>query len=313
MTVDLTPLRKTLVKKTGEEESVRPALLLSMYSDRPVAALSPAAASALRAYLDLIPNGALRSCANEQNIGPLTPRRISRDLKHLDNPAKNEEYNQLYYSSSENGPPGDYGISFLLDDFEGPVGMAKTNLLKFEFPWNDAEGDRLDGFIQRISKILSLDCGISAATVGFGFSHLHSDRFAFDQVLAMLPRYLGFDHSAELPAEHMRGRTPVPSWITFLNEEIMAGLGGEAALRQHAPRAELSPVGKGFLIRAAKYPPVGDGNRGAEDLGELPGVARFLKPKRVYIPFLRGRTVELDVTRWCERLDSLENRPWENR
>lgn len=313
MSIDLAPLRKTLSKKTGEEESVRPALQLSIYSEWPIKKLSPAAAKALRLYLDLIPNGILRSCAIEDDVGPLTTKRLGRDLKQLDQPPKNADYNQLYYSSSENGPPGDYGITFLLDDFDGEEETMETNLLRFEFPWDHAEGARLDGFIQSITRLLAIECGATAATVGFGFSHWHFDGYAYDQALAMLPRYLGFDHSAELPAKHLRGLAPVATWMTWVPAVLAGQLGGEAALREQAPEAQITPLAGGILIRAAKYPPVGDSNRGAEDIGALPGVARFLKPKRVNIPFLRGTAVDLDVASWCERFDGRENRPWDNR
>ena len=312
MTLDLSPLSKSLTKKSGEEESVRPALVLSLYSDRPVTQLAPFVAEAVREYLAAIPPGVLRSGLVGDNVGPLSTQRVARDLKRLEQPPKGTDYIQIYYSSSETGPPGDFGITCLLVNLDGPRGGKKTGSVRFDFPWDWAEGDRAEHFVDLVTRIAA-KVPFTAGTAGFGFSHWHFDRFARDQVYAMLPRYLGFDHSSEVPTDHMRDRTPAAHWLVLLAESMMSALGGDASFTQQVPNAQLTKLANGYLIRTAKHPPVGDINRGAGDLGSIPALANWLKPKRVEFPPIRGNAVELDVPTWLARHDTLENGAWENR
>ncbi len=96
----------------------------------------------------------------------------------------------------------------------------------------------------------------------------------------------------------------------------MESLGGASALAEHAPEAQVVDLPQGVCIRASKYPPVGDVNYHAPDIGALPGVARFLKPKRIFIPAtaMRGREGrELDVKAWLARFDDRDNLSWEDR
>jgi hypothetical protein len=312
MTIDISQFTRTLTKRSGEEESVRAALFVSFYSPRPLSALAPLGAEALRDYLATIPPGVLKSALVGDQIGPLTSQRAARDMRRLERPPSNSDFDQLYYSSSETGPPGDFGVTFLLEDLDDPLAHAATALLRFEFPWNFAEGATAENFLAVVCR-LAAKIPFSVATAGFAFSHWHFDQYARDQVYSMLPRYIGFDHSAERPREHMRGRTPAATWLTLVDAPITAALGGESEMARLAPGAEVRRLPSGLLIRAAEFPPVGDVNRGATDLGEIPGVARWLKPLRVSVPFLGGSAVELDVGSWFSRFDELDNGPWNNR
>jgi hypothetical protein len=184
--------------------------------------------------------------------------------------------------------------------------------MRFDFPWNWAEEDRAEQFIDIVAR-LAAKVPFAAGTAGFGFSHWHFDRFARDQVYAMLPRYVGFDHSSEVPTKHMRNRTPAAHWLVLLDDVMMSELGGEATLAVQVPNATATKLVNGWLIRTAKWPPVGDINRRATDLGTIPALAHWLKPKRVEFPPLTGDATELDAPAWLARFDSLENGPWENR
>ncbi|HEY3496080.1 MAG TPA: hypothetical protein VGK73_15385, partial [Polyangiaceae bacterium] len=101
MSLDLNPLRKTRVIRGQEHESVRPCLSLVLYTGQPLSKLGPAGAAALRIYLEAIPKDALKSCEMGDDTGPLTSRRIARDIKRLEKPAKNDDFFALVYSSSE--------------------------------------------------------------------------------------------------------------------------------------------------------------------------------------------------------------------
>ena len=310
MRLDVSKLRQTLTKRGVEEESVRPVIMLSLYSEVSLHELGPSAATALRKYLEIIPKNVLRSAQLDSgDAGKLTSRRVARDLKHLDSPPRDEDILGVLYSSAELGPPGDFGVNFIIEDLTDPDFEDSSNLLRFEFP-----ASAVDSHEQTIELVLRLaECiPFSVGTCGYGLSHWHGDRFAVDQVYRLLPRYLGLDHSSKTPRERIKGHTPSPSWLTFIHADLLNELGGDQALANHAPDAKVSLLENGSMIRASKFPPVGDVNRGAADIGALPGVARFLKPKRTRIPFLRGAKVELDVQAWLSRFDDRDNQAWNN-
>ena len=312
MTLDLSPLRRKLTKKAGEEDSVWPALLLTLYSPLPLRELSPPVAKCVRAYLDLIPNGALRSGLIGDWIKALGSNRIARDLRRLEHPAKNVTIEGLYYFSGANGPPCDYSVTVELWEVDDPEEDQTVSMVRFEFPWHAAEGDAAEIWISQAVTLANL-IPFSAGTGGFGFSHWQQDRFARDQVYAMLPHYVGFEHSAWTPSKFMRGKATTANWLTFVDNALLERLGGAQRLHELAPEATVQTIERGAVVRAAHWPVVGDVNRGAPDLGSVPGVARWLEPARVTFPFLRGGAVEVDVPAWLHRFDPFTNGPWDNR
>ena len=121
MRLDVSKLRQTLTKRGVEEESVRPVIMLSLYSEVSLHELGPSAAAALREYLEIIPKDILRSAQLDSgDAGKLSSRRIARDLKHLGNPPRDEEILGVLYSSAELGPPGDFGVNFIIEDLTDP-------------------------------------------------------------------------------------------------------------------------------------------------------------------------------------------------
>jgi hypothetical protein len=311
MNVDLASLGRTLSKRGKEEESVRPSLLLVLFSELSLVELAPHAAAALREYTADLEKNALRSALIGSEVGVLTAQRLSRDLKRMDKPRPGDDYIKLRYSSSANGHPGDYGVTFLIDDMTDPLFADESNLLQFEFPWQSAEKDP-EAFFERVVRIAA-KVPLSVGTCGFGFSHWHEDKYAVDQVYTLLPRYIGFDHSSETPRTYIRDCTPTPSWLTFVKQSLFDELGGAETLARRASAVTTRKV-EGFqVLRSSRLPPIGDVNRGAPDIGELPGLAEFLAPKRVVIPFLRGNDVELDVDAWLSRFDQRQRGSWENR
>ena len=310
MGFDVSGLRRTLLKRGVEEESLQPVILLTLYSEVSLHALGPFAAEALRKYLEMIPKGVLRSTSLDSgSTGKLTSRRLSRHLRRLDQPPHNEQREEIIYSSGEFGPPGDYGIFFILDDLSDRPFSEWANLLEFVFP--SGAQDSCEETLGLATELASA-VPFSSGTCGFGFSHWEADAFARDQIYELLPRYFGFSHSSSRGRETVKGLVPCPSWLTFLGGEAMEALGGKAALAEHAPDATAEALRDGYVIRAAKHPPVGDINQGAPDLGSLPGVARFLKPKRTNPPILEGAEITMEVNTWLSRFDDLDNRPWDN-
>jgi hypothetical protein len=313
MTLDLSVLKRQLRKKGKEESSVWPSLTLTLYSNAALAELSPFAAILLRRYVEAIPKDVLRSALIREDFGPLTHQRFKRDIRRLEAPLKKDEGGRLIYSSSEFGPPGDYGCYFRILDLTDKelVGPLETNVMRFEFPWGLAEGSEIERVVS-LFNMLAESVPFACGTAGFGFSYWREDRFAGDQVRAMLARYIAFDHS-DVGANNLRERTPSPAWITFLSTDLVEKLGDISRVHQDCPNLQIYRLTHGLSLRAALRPPVGDINRGAEDIGCLPSVARWLKPLRFRASSFPGSQVEIDVPAWLQRFDLLENKPWRNR
>jgi len=311
MNLDLTSLKRRLHKKSGERDSVWPSLTLMLYSDVSLPKFGPDAAALLRRYISVIPTNVLRSALIRDDVGPFTARRFANDLKRLDAPQKGTDLIMLIYSSSEYGQPGNYGCYALLKDLDDKelTGPWETNVIKLEFPWTMAEGDAVEGAVDLLAELVECVPYV-AATAGFGFSFWRDDRFAGDQVVAMLPRYSGFDHS-DPECNNMRGQTPSATWLTFLSTALVEQLGGKGSI---PPEIVTRNLKNGVMLRAAKHPIVGDVNRGALDIGRLPDVATWMKPLRFDdVSPLCGSSVEMDVDAWLQRFDERPSGAWDNR
>jgi len=171
-----------------------------------------------------------------------------------------------------------------------------------------AEGDAVEGTVELLTELVECVPYVSA-TAGFGFSFWRDDRYAGDQVVAMLPRYIGFDHS-DPRFKSMRGHTPSAAWLTFLSTPLVEQLGGRNSIPSEIVIRDLK---KGVMLRAAKYPVVGDVNRGASDIGKLPDVAAWMKSLRYRASSLCGSSVEMDVDAWLRRFDERSSGAWDNR
>ena len=66
------------------------------------------------------------------------------------------------------------------------------------------------------------------------------------------------------------------------------------------------------MIRGAHYPPIGDINRGAPDLGQIPEIARAMKPSRADIEAFGEPIARFDGAAWLARFDERESLDWEN-
>lgn len=303
-------LQSTLVRQGVEELSVLPVLLLTVYSKDTLKDLAPATNEAIAYFVSQVPHASLISVQKSNgDFGRLTANKVRRDAKLMASPPEGEEFLGLTYSSREDGPPNEFGVKLIAHNLAQTGFEDFTNLLRFELPIMHKE--RVDSIVELATRITEFIPN-SMGTFGVGLSHLRGDRFAGAQVFQMLPRYIGLEHSSDKPRDWMRNKTPAPNWITFVEKEIFEELGGTAKLRDAAPTVIPVETAVGFVLRASSLPPLGDINRHAGDIGELPGVARFLKPRRTKIPFLRAGRVEVDVDAWLSRFDELENRPWNN-
>lgn len=94
--------------------------------------------------------------------------------------------------------------------------------------------------------------------------------------------------------------------------ELVAELGGTGPLEKSLPVEGRTLLNHGVCLRAAFRPPVGDVDRLALDIGLLPTVARWLKPKRFTTRSFAGSQVDMDTASWLARFDGLSDRAWQN-
>lgn len=125
-----------------------------------------------------------------------------------------------------------------------------------------------------------------------------------------LPRYLGFDPSEHWGRKWMKGRMYSPQWITLIGTQFIDKLGGTDRIAPALRGTEVKHLSNGIWVRASRLPPIGDINYFAEDIGQLPTVARLLKPLRT--PELRFAYTQLNATKWLERFDDLPATDWDN-
>lgn len=95
-----------------------------------------------------------------------------------------------------------------------------SQIVRLEFPWAEANSQNIDVIAAKLMHLADF-VPFACAVGGLGFSYWPSDRFAADQVRAMLPRYIGFEHS-DARFSSMHGKTPCPSWLTFVSNELSA-------------------------------------------------------------------------------------------
>lgn len=99
-------------------------------------------------------------------------------------------------------------------------------------------------------------------------------------------------------------------WINLVSKDLFDQCGGENILRKEAPHTILKKIDNLYILQGSKMPPIGNINTGAKDIGELPGVARFLKPTRIQLTGLGDD--KFDVKSWLGRFDNLDIQPWDN-
>lgn len=295
---------------------VRPGICVFFYFDVPLLQLAPHIADALEAYLEFIAPEPLHTYyASNGFYRTLTPAKLTKDIKILRNMPRNYEGHEIEYSQGTDGAVGTHAFFFegyLLNDKDMP---RESNLLRMEFSSDMLDFVGLDRFIEFLSRVANL-VPFQSGNVGFAFKRSQQDEEeSMEEIKKLLPRYLGFDWSDKDALDEMRGCTPTPHWINFLNFKLAKKLGGLNRIKEALPEADIRELDKGLLIRAAKWPPIGDKNRKAKDIGLIPDVARFLRRTRYQPEEVYEDDDELeyfDFMAWLARFDTLKARKWDN-
>ncbi len=288
---------------------VRPGLVATYYLNAPVIEASRLIASSVSRYLEFVGPDAIRGhLAQNGTFKTLTKDRVNRDLKVFRAVVAGEPGPDLEYSSEVDGSVGAYGISVRGADNDDAVFPLSVSLLRLEFP---------EDTLLRIGKEQFLEFALGEAmqvkaqsgTVGWGLKRaVPFPQDATAAINALLPRYLGIDPCYNGFGRQMRGNTPSPNWISFLDEELFAACGGDRRCREVAAGAECVHSDGLVMLRSATTPMIGDQHEQAKDIGALPEVARFFALRRVAIGGLGDK--KFDARAWLERFDALPARPW---
>ena len=216
---------------------------------------------------------------------------------------------EIRYHSGERANIGDYGILLITDEID-PGLPHMANLLRFEFSIDYAQESKLDAAIEFIVS-LAESLPFQSATAGYAISYLDAFEYEVYQLLpGIVMRYITMDPGYDGSYLDMRDATPDAHWITILGDDLLAPLGGREALVKTLPDADIRDLRGGAFIHAARVPPIGDINRGANDLGKLPDLARFMRPTRVRIEHMFSDS--FDPARWLARFDDRLSGPWDN-
>ncbi|HEY0585098.1 MAG TPA: type VI immunity family protein [Pseudoduganella sp.] len=309
-TFDFSPLYHRIDLDGHDHLLVRPGIILTFYIDEPLAVTCSGVANLIDFFFSVVPKEVFRTySAKDGYYKTLTSRQIDKDLRLLRSLPADYEGFIFDYSEAELGQAGAYDILFKAVNPSYSV-PHRSNVVRLEFPENilDIWGEeRLLGVIRDAAELLPFFSGHA----GFAFKHaLPLSDEALDASAPLLPRYLGFDTADYWMAAAMRGHTVTSHWINLLGPQLTEKLGGIEAMRAAVPDAEIKPLRNGTWIRGARLPPIGDVNRGAKDIGQLPNIARLLRPVRC--PHPRSGHTDFDIEAWLSRFDDLPAKAWDN-
>jgi hypothetical protein len=327
---DLEKLTRTTSYDGKDVVVMRPGLGLVLYSMADLGAVMAATAKVLLAYLDFIPPGAIAASyhpgPNEYTPGRWVAfdvaerARLLGDLQSGGGAPEDDGYG-IVLSPTADGQAGNYGFTFGGSDIapkSDETGDSRedeeneTSFLRLELPWNSPATmpvTELIDFIERAAALFPFCAGNAGMRFLYTISRASEARHAID---ALLPRFLGFDCSGPGGLLEMGGKTPPADWINLLDWNLVNAIGGEEKLRSELEGCETRRLENGLLIRAAKFPPVVDVNRGGLDIGCLPIVARAIKPIRFDVGLFTGLPDAERGQEWLERFDDLAPGDWNN-
>lgn len=303
-------LTKT-VRSFGELSCVlQPGFVINLYTAEPLLSICPYIADSIERFLALIGREKLTFYwADNGYRKPLTDKKLNCDLKLLRNYPIDFEGCYMMYLDSADGGASKYSVYIYASEPDETFPDV-LKLIRFGFPSDALEvygKDKIIDFIYHEAQVLSVQSG----NAGFGFHRgLAFESESTKEVNMLLHFYIGFDPEYVPAVFEMNNCTSWANWINIVHNDLFKKCGGEKQLKAEAPNVELHKLKDIIIIRSSKYPPIGDISIGAKDIGELPGVARFLKPTRIELTGL-GDGI-FDIKSWLSRFDHLELKPWNN-
>jgi Protein of unknown function (DUF3396) len=168
------------------------------------------------------------------------------------------------------------GVRDLSDD--------RTNVVEVRSPSGDAESTNVECYVENLRKMaeqIPYDSGYASPALTYG---VHSQQTDFAKAARKWAfRHPGFDMpNSQGTNAGLERKLRGAYWLTFVGPWALEKLGRHAALRKALPKEiELQPVGAGVMLRAGKYPEVGDVNKG-DRLPLLRAMAKVLEPVTLF-------------------------------
>jgi hypothetical protein len=152
------------------------------------------------------------------------------------------------------------------------------------------------------------DFPFHSGTAGFGFHQVwgrECEMAGMPMNIRVARRFWGIGVRHRYQEQALQRQLKSAHWLTFVDEELLATLGGDAAVAKLGPEVKVTPVRGGVLLRAGAEPPVGDVNLKAPDIEPMRKVNAFIKPIRIdaWITHNLFRIDPDDAHAWLTRLD----------
>ena len=312
--IDLMPSENLTIQNPKGKCLARPGISLSFYMDETLPLLAPKIIGILDRYIALIGEQTLQSFINDDGYAKkLTRRTLTQDRIRLQSVPDTINAIIIEYGSDPSGWIGEFGFTFNGADFSHDLyEETRANYLRLDFPLNYLIHTGPETLLNLFRDTVTL-LPVQFANGGFTFQRSSSTQSDSNSgVNKRLMRYLGFDPGYEDIMDDMRGHAFTAHWLNYLRKDLVESCGGSEVFRQKLVNAELHPMPGGIVIRSAKYPPAGDVNRGATDLGRIPELATLMQPVRADINAF-GEPVEVfDAAAWMARFDERSSYPWDN-
>ncbi|PLP58052.1 hypothetical protein CYK37_17765 [Mesorhizobium loti] len=295
-----------------------PAIKLSMYFPGLISSHGKSVLEIIDKYLSSIRRGAITIKFDDSEIEENYPddsgeiKRVSLDFEEIreellpERLSEQEMFSLWLWGDSDTQPNG-YGLTLVGSDHMEQDFPNWLNYISIDWPI-DFVTSNLDDFLPRLeSYVSSLNCQSAVCGIGYNVSPGLSQVIRADLDRRLL-RYLALDPCYDALNFELGGSLPYPTWLTFIGDELL-----DSNLR-HNLRTNYNPreLRGGMLIRSSMFPPLGDINRQAPDIGRLPSLARTLAPITVDQDVYGQGMSEKIVERWIERFTTLEDRQWDN-
>ncbi|SHM78264.1 Protein of unknown function [Rhizobacter sp. OV335] len=299
----LDALQFHLKARNGEYCVARTGVTLVLYFGKSTRDLAPSVSKLVALYLAAIPEDSIRSILSTTGVWrDFTKAGLASRLRKL--AAEDVDFVSIDLSSGEPGNVGEYGFHFFgtdLSNFE--VWPREACSCVFEFPLAMLNADQRGRFEQFIATAADVE-PFESGYAGYAFKHLFMTwrDEAHEWIAQKAQRFIGVDISYDSFNEAARRRVVNVSWITLLGHPLIKELGGDEQIRsQLSPEIRLQSLASGIAIIAGDVPPIGDVNRGAQDLQLLKEVAALTRPVRISMEI--GFGSESFRRNWLSRLD----------
>ncbi len=291
-----------LVQKRKHGRAVTPRVVaspvLSMHFYLPflVEGAAKAVSQAGNLFIDFA-GDTLRQYWAQSYYQPTTAKGVRRMLANL---AK-KGFGLIDADGGEDHAPGDCGVFVQVAHRNHRHEAAYTDSVRLDLPVRYGARECVEDVVSLYKKLLGL-LPFETSHCGFGFKTLAgSSNSGHSEICRRLMTYRGLDPGYQPAAQKMAGRTYSAHWLNAVNTPMAEALGGRRALKGLSADVAVTQLNDGVLLRSMETPPVGQLIKGQRQIGAMPEVARYLRPRRSPIKSLGGT---LDAQVWLARFDT---------